>query len=121
MALSPTHTQPAPQPHGGGLIERWRALHEKSGLIAQMADLSPEPIEPVSRRFEDALLSTDQTGQRLVQRAMEDIELLAEIGLKALREVEARDQATHAPALALWREFYHSREALLTVLEPAAA
>ena len=107
------------------LIERWRKLHANGEQIAQLADLAPEPLETEVNRFELALLE-QSAGPSLhtldaALRGLDDIETLLKMGLVALRSVEARGQDTGAPALALWREFYHARETILAILKPAAA
>lgn len=103
------------------LHRRWAALHEKSAEIAQIADLAPEALEHQVSRFNDALSSNSSHLLDTAGQGLEDMELLVDMGLAALKEVEARGQAAHAPALALWREFYHAREAVLSVMEPTAA
>lgn len=103
------------------LDQRWVHVHQKAAQIAAMADLAPEPLEEANSRFDGALSVSGNYAQDTAARALEDTELLLEVGLRALREVAARGQSTHAPALALWREFYHAREAVLGILQPAAA
>jgi len=103
------------------LGHHWAAVHEKADQIAQMADLAPEPIDAVTSRLDQALAISGTQAYGTALRGLEDADMLVTMGLTALREVEARGQDTNAPALALWREFYHAREAVLTVLEPAAA
>lgn len=99
----------------------WTTVHEKAGQIAQMADLAPEPLISVTSRLDQALVGSGSHAYDLAQRGLEDVDMLVTMGLTALGEVEARGQDANAPALALWREFYHAREAVLTVLEPVAA
>lgn len=107
------------------LTQRWSALLEKAGEIAQMAELSPEPTEEMNSRFASALARTGALfgnhTHTAAERGIEDMEVLMDMGLTALKEVEARGQDPGAPALALWREVYHAREAVLTVMEPVAA
>jgi len=107
------------------LNQRWTALHTKAGQIAAMADLAPEPLDTVNTRFNDALAQSGilfgNYTHSAALRGIEDMEILVKMGLKALKEVESRGQDAGVPALALWREVYHAREAILTVMEPAAA
>ncbi len=99
----------------------WTAVHEKAGQVALMADLAPEPMDAVASRLDQALAVSRAHSYGAALRGLEDVDMLVTMGLAALRKVEARGQDANAPALALWREFYHAREAVLTVLEPAAA
>ncbi|WP_298306715.1 hypothetical protein [uncultured Erythrobacter sp.] len=99
----------------------WTAVHEKAGQIAAMADLAPEPMDTVTSRLDQALAVSGTHSYGAALRGLEDVDMLVTMGLTALREVKARGRDANAPALALWREFYHAREAVLTVLEPAAA
>lgn len=107
------------------LGQRWSALHGKLAQIAQMAELSPEPLDETTARFNNGLALTGALfgnhAHSAVERGVEDMEILVEIGLTALHEVESRGQDPGAPALALWREVYHAREAVLSVMEPVAA
>jgi hypothetical protein len=105
----------------GSLHHRWLALQERSAEIARVADLAPEAVDPIMARFDEATSSHNSHALEVARRGLEDMELLVEMGLSALREVEARGQEAHAPALALWREFYHAREAVLGLMEPEAA
>lgn len=107
------------------LTQRWSALLEKAGQIAQMAELAPEPLGEMNTRFANALARTGALfgnhTHTAAQRGVEDMEILVEMGLRALKEVESRGQDPGAPALTLWREVYHAREAVLSVMEPVAA
>lgn len=109
----------------GTLTQRWAALLEKAGQIADMAQLSPEPTGEMNTRFANALARTGMLFGNpthiAAERGVEDMEMLIEMGLTALKEVESRGQDPGAPALALWREVYHAREAVLSVMEPVAA
>ena len=103
------------------LDRRWAEMHETAGQVAQLADLSPESASKITARFAQGLAHADSRACELAERGIADIEALLAMGLKALRCVEERGQDPSAPALALWREFYHAREAVLSVLEPIAA
>ena len=111
-----------PQPT---LSQRWSALHGNVALIAQMAELAPEPLDKINARFRDALAQTGALfgnhAHTAIERGVEDMEKLVEMGLTALIEVESRGQNPSVPALALWREIFHAREAILSVMEPVAA
>ncbi|KEO89378.1 hypothetical protein EH31_12080 [Erythrobacter longus] len=120
-SLSPRPDR-APQ---SSLGQRWSALHGKVAQIAQMADLSPEPLDQINTRFNNALSRTGALfgnhAHPAVERGVEDMEILVDMGLTALNEVESRGQDPGAPAFALWREVFHAREAILSVMEPTVA
>lgn len=103
------------------LERRWIALHDQARQIAAMADLTGEPMAPLIERFSKAMAYSDIHWHKAALGSLGDIELLVELGLKALKEVDARRQDPVAPALALWREFYHAREAVLVSAQPIAA
>ncbi|MEP0390477.1 MAG: hypothetical protein ABJ205_08820 [Erythrobacter sp.] len=107
------------------LTQRWAALLQKVGEIALMAELSPEPVGEMNARFANALARTGALfGNHThiaAERGIEDMEILIDMGLGAVKEVESRGQNPVVPALALWREVYHAREAVLIALEPVAA
>lgn len=136
MPALPSHPRrPAPEAHTNtaacaSLEERWDALQCSADEIAALADLSPHPSNPdlsdpdrsaPQQPFELTLKHADERAVAIAERGVEDMELLAKTGLKALKQVQARGKPVQAPALALWRELYHAREAVLLVLEPVPA
>ncbi|MEM1053852.1 MAG: hypothetical protein AAGI28_17350 [Pseudomonadota bacterium] len=86
-----------------------------------MADLAPEPFDGLAARFAKTAERAGPHSVDCALRGIEDIETLLEIGSSALQALVARGQDPSVPALALWREFYHAREALLALVEPTAA
>lgn len=122
LSPRPEHTDQANDAsRSDALHTRWCTVHARSCQIAEMADLAPEPLDSAASQFETAFAQATGPILTIAHHGVEDIELLVDLGLKALEEVQARGQDTGAPALALWREFYHAREAVLAILEPAAA
>ena len=103
------------------LEERWDALVQKGEKIAALAELGEERSDDANRSFVRCLQSADKHAADAATRGLEDMELLVSVGLKALLEVQAREKDVQAPALALWRELYHAREAVLSVLKPVPA
>lgn len=100
---------------------RWQALHDKAERVAAMADLAAENLESVTATFAERLAHAEPRQCELAARAIGDIDTMLAMGLQALGVVERRGQETTAPALALWREFYHARAAILATLRPIAA
>ncbi|UAB78409.1 hypothetical protein INR77_01290 [Erythrobacter sp. SCSIO 43205] len=109
LAVAPAHQS---------LEERWEALERKGEQIAALADLKPQVSNEGSNQIADLLTHADERAATAALRGLEDMEMLVAVGLQAILEVQARHQDVQAPALALWRELYHAREAVLSVLEP---
>lgn len=109
------------------ITARWEHVHQQASLVAAMADLADEPQSASTNTngnaalFAQGLAGAEEAIRTLAQSGLEDMECLLDHGIRALKEVEARGQDTHAPALALWREFYHAREAVLQMVQPATA
>lgn len=129
-ALPFHHHRPALQTRtiegaNAALVQRWGALQRRADEIAALADLAPEfsASEKDAARIAlgDAFSHACERAAQIATRGIEDMELLTETGLKALVQVQARGKPVQAPALALWRELYHAREAVLSVLEPVPA
>jgi len=123
-ALTPSQTRvmrDAVSADAPSLEDQWLDLHERAERVAIMADLAPENTSGIAHNFTTRYASAAPAQRALAATAVGDIEILLETGLKALREVEARGKETHAPALALWREFYHARQSVLAALQPMAA
>ena len=124
MPATPSpHRHPAPQITGDdgssvSLEQRWNALQTKADQVAVLAELQPEEPGPSKSAFEQCLSNADEGAAKIASRGLEDMELLAETGLRALTQVKARGKSVQVPALALWRELYHARGAVLSVLEP---
>lgn len=103
------------------LSKRWRELHALGQLVAAKAQLGTEPFEGRIAAFPDRILDAAPWNQELADQALEDMDAILQPGLTALQAIEARGHDTTAPALALWREFYHARECLLGLAPEASA
>ncbi|WP_394730328.1 hypothetical protein [Altererythrobacter sp. GH1-8] len=101
------------------LSKRWRELHTLGQLIALKAQLASEPFEGRIANFPDAIVDAAPWHRELAEQALEDIDAMLQPGLTALQAIEARGHDVTAPALALWREFYHAREGLLSLAPKA--
>lgn len=102
------------------LEARWGAVHAGAAEVAALAGLSPEPAAPHLAALARMLADAGQEQREVAARGIEDIEAMMRIGLVALAGVAARGKDASAPALALWREFHHAREAVLVALLPYA-
>lgn len=99
---------------------RWDAIHAGAAQVAGLAALSAEPGQPHHAAFPQMLAEASDAQRAVAARGIEDIEAMLRIGIVALTTVTRRGQDASAPALALWREFHHAREAVLMALLPFA-
>ncbi|MEM7701310.1 MAG: hypothetical protein AAF251_05180 [Pseudomonadota bacterium] len=104
---------PAMQP----LAARWHRLHEQAADLARMADLSPEPFGDALAGFPERLAAVSILQRELAEQGLEDIEAMLRPGLTALATLRKREASALAPALALWREFYDARGAVLALAD----
>lgn len=103
------------------MVDRWEALHENAAQVATIADLSAEADNGPRDAFAELIATASAWQLNLARRGIDDIEACLNVGLKALLAVTARGQDASAPALTLWREFYHAREGVLALLRPEMA
>lgn len=96
---------------------RWTALHDRADALAAMAQLAAEPRSKTCDIFPDLTSQASSWQRNLAADAIGDIEAMIEPGLAALALLQERGQDPLAPALALWREFYTAREAVLAMLK----
>lgn len=54
--------------------------------------------------------------RELAWQGLEDIDAMMRPGMAALSSLEGRGQDVTAPALALWREFFNARGAVMSVI-----
>ena len=66
--------------------------------------------------FPNAIETVGDARLLLARETIGDIDAMLQPGLAALRAIAARGQDTTAPAIALWREFHASRNALLALV-----
>ncbi|WP_162627571.1 hypothetical protein [Erythrobacter sp. KY5] len=100
---------------------RWDALHIRADEVAALAQLAPEKGVRSGKELTDRFTEIEHWQVDLAQRGIEDLDALMKAGLTALETLVERGTDTTAPALALWREFYHGREAVLSLLTPRPA
>lgn len=98
--------------------DQWHHLHAEAAQVARLAQLSPEPIVGPLAQFPSELNRAPQWQRALAQQGVEDIEAMIRPGLAALEIVTQRKGAATAPALALWREFYNARRAIMAITHP---
>lgn len=103
------------------IADRWQALHKTANEIAEKAALAHEEMDGELASFPLRVAGAGGTRAWYVKRGLEDMDAVLQPGLTALRLIESRGLDTTAPALALWREFYHARAAVLSLCPPAAA
>ncbi len=97
------------------LAERWEELHTQAEQLAKLAAIAPEGFDDTLSALPDRLSQASEWQRELAWQGVEDIDAMMQPGLTALRTITARGQDAGAPALALWREFYAARNAVLEV------
>lgn len=110
---------PAPSP--AAFAERWRALHDQAGRIAEMAQLSPERFEGAIAALPDRIGDAPDWKRSLAWQHIEDIDAMMRPGLAALATITSRGLSAHVPALALWREFYNARGSVMALVDEVPA
>lgn len=100
------------------MSRQWDAIHQQADEVARLAGLSIEPCSTERAAFPILLAEAHEWQRGVVERGLEDVDAMMRLGLTALGAVTARGQDASAPALALWREFHHAREAMLFALLP---
>lgn len=103
---------PTPAPN---LASRWADLHDRAAQLAALAQLSPEPFTGPLATFPGRIGKAAPWQRALADEGLEDIEAMMRPGLAALETLKNRGAAANAPALALWREFYTARGAVLAL------
>lgn len=105
------------------LASKWADLHDQAARLAQIASLSPEPFAGAVAAFPAQISDASEWRRELAWQGIDDIEAMMRPGLAALATLVQRGAAANAPALALWREFYYARGAVMElahkVQEPA--
>lgn len=99
------------------LVRRWEELHAQAADLAQLAGIQSEVGDHVGRVLEQGYDDMSDSRRELVWQAIQDIDAVMQPGLTALRTLTARDRDATAPALALWREFFSARNAVLGLVE----
>ena len=102
------------------LARKWAALHDNAAHVAAIADLATKGDHMQADELIAKLGQASDWQRRLAADAIGDIDAMMQPGLTALRTLPARGQDAVAPALALWREFYSAREAVLAMLDNTA-
>ena len=105
----------APSAPSRGFADKWKALHQRAGELARLADLSPEKFDGPLAAFPRRIGRASDAQRDLAWQSLEDIEAMMEPGLAALDTLNGRGLLATAPALALWREFYRARSAVMAL------
>src|SRR5690606_36862982 len=94
---------------------KWSALHDAAAAVGTIAGLTDEQLAPEVRNF--PLIMRDAGGWRreMAEQGIEDLTAIMAPGLSALLAAHARGARPAAAALALWREFYGARDALVAL------
>ena len=97
------------------LEARWQDLHTQAEQLAKLAELSPEPFAGAVAAFPAQIGEADEWQRELAWQGIDDIDAMMRPGLAALATLKQRGAAASAPALALWREFYSARGAVMAL------
>lgn len=102
------------------LANQWEAVHEAAAAVGHLAQLARE--EAGDEVLSLPLRAADKGGRTFeaVARGIDDLAAVMQPGLRALLTVTAQGRDTTAAALTLWREFHHSRAAILALVGSAA-
>ncbi|MEL6531221.1 MAG: hypothetical protein AAFQ27_14785 [Pseudomonadota bacterium] len=102
----------------GSLAQRWEDLNATAVQLAMAADLAPERTDARIARFPAMVGNAHEWQRELAWQGLEDIDAMMRPGLSALSTLSDRGHDATAPALALWREFYRAREAVVSLVDP---
>ncbi len=111
--VSPRRPSQVDVPDEDLLARDWQALHDLAAQVAQIAQLSPEPLATDIATFPARIADAQVPQRTLAVQGIEDIGAMMQTGLAALGVIAMRGGAGNAPALALWREFHEARGAVL--------
>ena len=100
----------------GSLTRRWEDLHHSAAQLARAAALSPEDFDGDLAAFPAMLGEANEWQREMAWQGIEDIDAMMRPGLAALNTLTERGNDATVPALALWREFHHAREAVLALV-----
>lgn len=95
----------------------WRRMHDQAAELAALAGLAQEPHSDALATFPERLFECGADKRALAWQGVDDIDAMLQPGLVALRTIAARGQSAGVPAMALWREFYRAREAVLALAD----
>lgn len=95
--------------------ERWATLHRRAQQVGQLAALASEPLDGPLATIPARIAEAGEARFEIALDALEDIDAMLLPGLAALGALSARGRDPTAPALALWREFYNARQAILAL------
>jgi len=108
------------QPLAEGLAQKWEELHSVAAELATMADLAPETFDERLAAFPMMLDEASEWQRQMAGQGIEDIDAMMRPGLTAIATITQRGADFQAPAMTLWREFHHAREAVLALVQPAS-
>jgi hypothetical protein len=97
---------------------RWGALGEAASVVATLAGLEPEWLEPEVRDFPALIRDAEAWRRERAENSVADLAAIMEPGIAALLAVNARGADPRPAAMALWREFVAARTAILALLPP---
>lgn len=100
---------------------KWSALHDAAGAVAAIAGIEAPPATADERGFPAAIRDCEGWRRTLAEQGVADLSAIMEPGLTALLSAIARGANPRAAAHALYRDFVHSRDALMDLVPPRAS
>ncbi len=97
------------------LLMAWDALVGLGNQVGALAGLTEETYQGELKEFGEALHHIRPDHRQFCHQGLDDIRIMLSTGLSALHTIEARGQDVTAPALALWREYFSARLALMQI------
>ncbi len=113
FAASQDHNAAEPN----GLTAQWQALHALGNQVGALAGLAGEPYQGQMAEIGRDLMTLAEPRAGLGQQGIEDIRAMVSTGLDALKTIADRGQDVTAPAVALWREYFIARAALIDLMQ----
>lgn len=106
------------QASASAMSMKWAALHDAAGIIALLAGMAAEPMQPDVRNFPAIMRDAGGWRRTMAEQGIADLAAIMEPGIAALLAVQARGVNPATPALALWQEFQAARNSLLALTPP---
>ena len=106
------------QASASAMSMKWAALHDAAGVVAMLAGVAAEPMQPELRNFPANMRDAGGWRRDLAEQGIGDLAAIMEPGIAALLAVQARGVNPATPAFALWQEFQSARNGLLTLVPP---
>ncbi|MGB3378725.1 MAG: hypothetical protein WBA55_08150 [Allopontixanthobacter sediminis] len=116
-----TESVPARRGSANTMSLQWTALQDAAAAVAMLAGLPLQTPSRQTRNFPAQIKEIGGWKLELARHGVTDLTAIMQPGLTALLAVNARGQDASVPAMALWQEFEHARDALLELAPDSSA